>query len=422
MPVPSAFRPPGPAPRRDRTDVPSPGTRVRARSWHPRAGGSGRPVVLLHGAGPSGRTLVPLGRRLAELGHEVLAPDLPGSGRTPRDPGLRRPGGADVAARAAHLLAWLDARGVERASLCGLSTGSHVAVELAARHPDRVDRLALLGPASGPRHGPPWRRYLRMLGDQVLEVPTLLPVLVAEHLTTGGARTVHRPLPGAEEQVGQRLPDVPVPALVVRGRHDRRLSQEEAEQVTRSFPDGRLVVIEGAAHVAHWSAPDVSARLVAAFLAGELDGPGVPGDDVVVPRSEPGDPLAVRRPLAPRAHAALDVVTTLGLLVVPWTRPWGPRTRATLVAAGAGGLADTVLTDHPAGVLRVLPLPVHLNLEAAAGLQLLLTAATWLRGEPAGGRWAVAAQGVYELVRSSAAFVPAGPARRVPVAEVPDPR
>jgi hypothetical protein len=58
---------------------------------------------------------------------------------------------------------------------------------------------------------------------------------------------------------------------------------------------------------------------------------------------------------------------------------------------------------------------VHLNLEASAGLQLLTAAATWLRGEPATGRWAVAAQGVYELLRASAAFVPAGPARRVPV-------
>ncbi len=109
------------------------------------------------------------------------------------------------------------------------------------------------------------------------------------------------------------------------------------------------------------------------------------------------------------------MVTTLGLLTVPWTRPWGPRTRAVLVAAGAGGLADTLLTDHPGGLLRALSLPVHLDLEASAGLQLLTAAATWLRGEPATGRRAVAAQGVYELLRASAAFVPTGPARRVPV-------
>jgi hypothetical protein len=132
--------------------------------------------------------------------------------------------------------------------------------------------------------------------------------------------------------------------------------------------------------------------------------------------------LAARRPLPPRAHAALDVVSTLALMTVPWTRPWGPRTRVLLASSGALGLADTLLTDHPAGLLRVLPLPVHLNLEASAGLQLLTAAATWLRGEPAAGRWAVAAQGLYELLRASTAFVPAGPARRIPVAEAVVPR
>ncbi len=64
-----------------------------------------------------------------------------------------------------------------------------------------------------------------------------------------------------------------------------------------------------------------------AFLAGDLDRPEPvdepDGDDVVVPRSSPGDPPAPRRPLLARAHAVLDVVTTPALVTVPWTRPWG---------------------------------------------------------------------------------------------------
>jgi hypothetical protein len=240
-----------------------------------------------------------------------------------------------------------------------------------------------------------------------------------EYLSTGVARMVQQLVRSSDDPIERRLPDVVAPTLVVRGRHDRTLTQAWAEEVTRLLPDGRLVVIEGAAHNAHWSAPDVSARLVAAFLAGELDtsdGAGGPaGDGVVVPRSAPGDPLAAARPLPPEAHAALDVVTTLALLTVPWTRPWGPRTRVLLAASGAAGLADTLLTDHPAGLLRTIPLPVHLNLEAAAGLQLLIAAATWLRGEPAAGRWAAAGQGVFELLRASVSFAPAGPARLVPI-------
>jgi hypothetical protein len=288
-----------------------------------------------------------------------------------------------------------------------------------------VDRLVLSGPTPDPRYRRPWKQYPQVLRNMVFEVPTLQPLFQVEYLSTGVARMLQQLVRSSDDPVEQRLPDVVAPALVVRGREDRTLSQGWAEQVTRLLPDGRLVVIEGAAHnahySAHYSAPDVSARLVAAFLAGELDtsdASDASGDSVVVPRSEPDDPLAPRRPLPARAHAALDLLSTAALLIVPRTRRWGPRTRALLAAFGAAGLADTLLTDHPAGVLRWVPLPVHLNLEASGGVQLLTAAATWLRGEPAAGRWAVAAQGAYELLRAGVSQVPAGPARLVPVAAV----
>ncbi|WP_211307799.1 alpha/beta fold hydrolase [Geodermatophilus normandii] len=390
------------------------GARVHARTWHAGTARDRPPVVLLHGLGLSSRYLVPLGRRLAALGHDVVSPDLPGFGRSPRDPRLRWPGGPDVATQTGQLLAWLDAYGMPRASYFGNSIGAQVAVELAARHPERVERLVLSGSTPDPRYRRPWKQYPQVLRNMVFEVPGLQPVLQSEYLSTGVARMVQQLVRSSDDPIEQRLPDVVAPTLVVRGRHDRTLSQEWAEEVTRLLPDGRLVVIEGAAHNAHWSAPDVSARLVSAFLAGEVDAPGPAGHDVV-PRSAPGDPLAAARPLPARAHAALDVLTTVALVTVPWTRPWGPRTRVLLSASGVMGLADTLLTDHPAGLLRVLPLPVHLNLEAMAGLQLLTAAATWLRGEPAAGRWVTAGQGVHELLRAGTAFVPAGPARLVPV-------
>ncbi|MGY1763280.1 alpha/beta fold hydrolase [Geodermatophilus sp. SYSU D00779] len=418
MPTLPSLRPPGPTPRRVWTDVPALGVRVHTRTWRPEESRDRVPLVLLHGLGLSSRYLVPLGRRLAALGHDVVAPDLPGFGRSPRDPRLRRPGGPDVATQTEHLLAWLDACGIARASFFGNSIGSQVAVELAAHHPDRVDRLVLSGPTPDPRYRRPWQQYAQVLRNMVFEVPTLQPLFQVEYLSTGMARMVQQLVRSADDPVELRLPDVVAPTLVVRGRHDRALSQEWAEQVTRLLPDGRLVAIEGAAHNAHYSAPDVSARLVDAFLAKELDDPDTAGDRVVVPRSEPDDPLAPRRPLPARAHAALDLLSTAALLTVPRTRRWGPRTRALLAAFGVAGLADTLLTDHPAGLLRQVPLPVHLNLEASGGLQLLTVAATWLRGEPAAGRWAVAGQGVYELLRAGASYVPAGPARLVPVAAV----
>jgi pimeloyl-ACP methyl ester carboxylesterase len=419
VPVLPFLRPAGPAPQRVRTDVPAVGTRVHARTWRPDVDSGRTPVVLVHGLGLSSRYFVPLGRRLAALGHPVFAPDLPGFGRSPRDRRLRWPGGPDVRTQTEHLVAWMDASGIARAVIVGNSIGSQVGVELALRHPERVERLILSGPTPDPRYRRPWKQYPQVLRNMPFEVPTLQALFQVEYASTGIPRMVQQLVRSADDPVEQRLPDVVAPTLVVRGRHDRTLSQEWAEQVTRLLPDGRLVVIEGAAHNAHYSAPDVSARLVAAFLAGELDGADTVADQVVVPRSEAGDPLAPRRPLPARAHAALDLLGTAALISVPWTRPrWGPRTRALLTGFGVAGLADTLLTDHPAGVLRRLPLPVHLNLEASGGLQLLMAAGTWLRGEPVAGRRAVAAQGAFELLRAAASHAPAGPARLVPVATV----
>ncbi|MGY1812642.1 alpha/beta fold hydrolase [Blastococcus sp. SYSU D00820] len=402
--------PPLPAPRRTWTDVPSVG-RVHARTWDGGAPADAVPVVLVHGLGLSSRYLAPLGRRLAALGHRVLAPDLPGFGRSPRDRRLRWPGGPDVAEQTGHLLAWLDAVGVPRASLFGNSIGTQVAVELAAGSPERVDRLVLSGPTPDPAYRTPLRQYPRVLRNMAFELPTLQPLFQLEYASTGVLRMLQQLVRSVDDPVELRLPRVQAPALVVRGRLDQTLSQRWAERFTRLLPDGRLVVVEGAAHNLHHAVPDVTARLVHAFLAGEMTA----GDDgVVVPRSSPEDPLARRRPIAPAVHAALDVGTTAALLLgAPRMRSWGPRTRALLAGFGAMGLADTLLTDFPAGAVRRVPLPLHLNAEAAAGVQLLLAAATWLRGEPAAGRRAVALQGGLELLRAAVTRVPAGPARLV---------
>jgi pimeloyl-ACP methyl ester carboxylesterase len=390
----------------DWTDVPSLG-RVHARTWEPHEGDGGPPVVLVHGLGLSSRHHVPLGRRLAAPGHRVLAPDLPGSGRSPRPAGRRWPAGPGVREQTGDLLAWLGACGVGRAVLFGGSVGAQVAVELAVRAPERVDRLVLSGPPPAPAHRSPLEQYLRRVRTSVFEAPSPQPLLQLEYASVALARLGRT----ADDPIEDRLPRVRVLALVVRGQYDQTLSQARAEEFTRLLPDGRLVAVEGAAHDLHRSAPDVSARLVHGFLAGELT---ADADGVVVPRPRAGDPLAPRGRLRAGAHAALDHLTAPSLLVLPRVLGWSPRTRRLLAAFGAFGVADALLTDHPGGVLRRVPMPVHLDLEASGGLQLLLAAVTVLRGEPATQRWAVAAQGLAELVRATGTRPPTGPARLVP--------
>ena len=98
-------------------------------------------VVFVHGAMSDHGKFVLLARWFAHHGWAVLAPDLPGHMRS-AGPAL-----ASVEAMADWLLALLDAAGVQQAALAGHSLGSLVALEAAARAPDRATHLVMLGTA-----------------------------------------------------------------------------------------------------------------------------------------------------------------------------------------------------------------------------------------------------------------------------------
>jgi pimeloyl-ACP methyl ester carboxylesterase len=98
-------------------------------------------VVFIHGAmnDHSGWTL--LARWCAHHGHSVLALNLPGHGRSAGPPL------PSVEALADWTLALMSAAGVPQATLVGHSMGTLIALEAAARAPERVTRLVLLGAA-----------------------------------------------------------------------------------------------------------------------------------------------------------------------------------------------------------------------------------------------------------------------------------
>ena len=105
-------------------------------------------IVLLHGAGFDHTAWALHSRWFAHHGYGVLAPDLPGHGRSS---GAPLPAIADMADWTAALL---DAAGAAKARLVGHSMGSLVALETAARHPARVTALGLIGTAATMTVGP----------------------------------------------------------------------------------------------------------------------------------------------------------------------------------------------------------------------------------------------------------------------------
>jgi lipase len=111
---------------------------LKTHRWGPEAPES---VVCIHGLTQHGRVFEPLGQRLSELGHSVVAVDLRGHGGSAVDP----PWNVDT--QAEDVLETLDALGIQRVTcLIGHSFGGRVAVTVAARAEDRIASVALLDP------------------------------------------------------------------------------------------------------------------------------------------------------------------------------------------------------------------------------------------------------------------------------------
>ena len=136
-----------------------------------RDSGDGPPVLLLHGFPQTGRCWDRIAEGLAS-DHRVVAPDLPGYGRSARPPSYRARALGDVVAKL------MDAVGAPRATVVGHDWGGAVAIRLALDHPDRVENLVVV---NSPFRKMDFKRGWHMLFFN-------LPVLPEAAFTLGGNR------------------------------------------------------------------------------------------------------------------------------------------------------------------------------------------------------------------------------------------
>jgi pimeloyl-ACP methyl ester carboxylesterase len=133
----------------------------------------------------------------------------------------------------------MRAAGFDRAHVLGLSLGGRVAMGLAARHPDMVDRLVLVSTAARVVDGP--RRTLRMRVLSRIAArggPERQPRYAFLHQLGASTRFDGRSL----------LPGITAPTLVLHGRADRSAPYAFAEEVRDGIPGATLVTFDGGHH------------------------------------------------------------------------------------------------------------------------------------------------------------------------------
>ena len=223
-----------------------------------REAGSGPALVLVHGLGCSADYWVRNGPPLAAAGLRVLAPDLPGFGRTE---GPWR--GLDIDEQATALAAWVDAMGLPPAAYVGHSLSCQTVVDLAADHPGRAVALLLAAPTGDRSEKRRIREIIGFARDMFREPLSLVPWIAEAYLRAGLVRwfltwwkAKHHDLFGTAARVG-------VPARVVVGARDPVVPVRFAESVAAALPGARCVVIPRAAHAVIF---DAAERFNAAIL------------------------------------------------------------------------------------------------------------------------------------------------------------
>lgn len=225
------------------------------------------PIVLVHGIGVSARYFLSLARRLAR-DTLVLAPDLPGSG------GSDRPARAlDVPELSDSLETWLKVLGLGRVTFVANSFGCQVVADLAARHPERVDRLVFIGPTVDYHWKTVAKQIPRWLIEATRESIRLFPTLIWDYLRFGLRRFLATARFALAHRFAALLPRVRAETLVLRGARDAFVSRAWMAQVTTLLPHAIMAEIPDAPHAAHYSDPDAVASVVQSFLeAGRRQG------------------------------------------------------------------------------------------------------------------------------------------------------
>jgi pimeloyl-ACP methyl ester carboxylesterase len=239
-------------------------------------GGSGAPLLYLHGAGGEVAWL-PFFEKLSRNFTVYM----------PAHPGFARSEGLDridtIADLVFHYIDLMDTLGLERPHIAGLSLGGWLAAELAVHQAHRVAKLVLIDavgirvesappipdifmpPISGMRKlvfaDPEGELAMTMMPDK----PTPAMIELALSARAAAARVSWNPYLH-DPRLRERLYRIKAPTLIVWGEKDILVSPEYGKAYLEGIKGAKMVTIRNAAHVPVYEQPDETSSVIAEFL------------------------------------------------------------------------------------------------------------------------------------------------------------
>jgi pimeloyl-ACP methyl ester carboxylesterase len=227
-------------------------------------------VVFLHGAGFDHTAWALHSRWFAHHGFAVLAPDLPGHGRS-EGPALK-----SIGEMAEWTIALLDAAEAQKVHLIGHSMGSLIALDAAARLPERVNALSLIGTAATMTVGPDLLKAAEANDQAAIDMVSIWGLGFSAEL--GGSLAPGLWMHGGAQSTLQRCPPgvlfgdlsacnayanalsaaarISVPTTLILGEKDMMTPARAGKALAAAIPQARTVVLPGAGHLLMAERPD----------------------------------------------------------------------------------------------------------------------------------------------------------------------
>lgn len=181
-------------------------------------------------------------------------------------------------------IALLDRLGITRAHVVGLSLGGMTAMRLAARNPERVDRMVLLCTGAQLPPGSAWSdraATVRAEGCTAVAEAVVQRWFTADYLAAHpDVRIAHENMVAATPAEGyagcceaiakldlrEQLSSISAPTLAVAGANDPATPPDKLSEIVGAIPDSRLLVVQNAAHLANAEQPDIITPALIAHL------------------------------------------------------------------------------------------------------------------------------------------------------------